>query len=202
MRVLLIGVGTVGEAIARMAATREWCDALVLADYDLARARGLEGELGSSPVRISVEGIDAREAGAVADLARRHQADLLMNAVDPRFVMPIFEGALAAGVNYMDMANSLSRPHADDPYHQPGVKLGDEQFERDAAWRSGGRLALLGMGMDPGLTDVFAAHAAKHLFDQIDEVHVRDGGDLRIEATPSRRSSRSGPRSRSASTRR
>ncbi|TME32480.1 MAG: ATP-binding protein, partial [Chloroflexi bacterium] len=83
MRVLLIGVGTVGEAIARMAATREWCDALVLADYDLARARGLEGELGSSPVRISVEGIDAREAGAVADLARRHQADLVMNAVDP-----------------------------------------------------------------------------------------------------------------------
>ena len=181
MRVLLIGVGTVGEAIARMAASREWCESLVLSDYDLARPQALEAELRAGAGRIVVERVDARDVSAVSELARRHEVDLVMNAVDPRFVMPIFEGALAARVNYMDMANSLSRPHADDPYHQPGVKLGDEQFERDAAWRSGGRLALLGMGMDPGLTDVFAAHAAKHLFDQIDEVHVRDGGDLRIE---------------------
>ena len=182
MRVLLIGVGTVGEAIARMAAARQWCEGLVLADYDIARARSLEAELGESgKARIVVEEIDARDAGAVAELARRERVDLVMNAVDPRFVMPIFEGALAAGVDYMDMANSLSRPHLEDPFHEPGVKLGDEQFARDEDWRSAGRLALLGMGMDPGLTDVFAAHAAKHLFDEIDEVNVRDGGDLRIE---------------------
>ena len=191
MRVLLIGVGTVGEAIARMASARDWCEGLVLADYDLARPRSLEAELGTPrTTRIAVEAIDARDAGAVtelalrhavAGLARRHRVDLVMNAVDPRFVMPIFEGALAAEVDYMDMANSLSRPHPEDPFRQPGVKLGDEQFARDADWRGAGRLALLGMGMDPGLTDVFAAHAAKNLFDEVDEVHVRDGGDLRLE---------------------
>ena len=103
-----------------------------------------------------------------------------MNAVDPRFVMPIFEGALAAGVHYMDMANSLSKPHASRPFELPGLKLGDEQFARTDAWAASGRMALLGMGMDPGLTDVFAAHAAKHLFDEVDEVHIRDGGDLHI----------------------
>jgi len=185
MRVLLIGVGTVGEAIARMAATRDWCEGLVLADYDVARARSLEAQLGESGrARIVVERIDARDPAEVADLARRQRVDLVMNAVDPRFVMPIFEGSLAAGVDYMDMANSLSRPHAEDPFHEPGVKLGDEQFARDEDWRGAGRLALLGMGMDPGLTDVFAAHAAKHLFDEIHEVHVRDGGDLRIEGYP------------------
>src|SRR5437588_7933107 len=182
MRILLIGVGTVGEAIARMAASRDWCQGLVLADYDLARASGLEAELQrSGGKRIAVEAIDARDAGAVAEVAHRQGVDLVMNAVDPRFVMPIFDGALAAGVDYMDMANSLSRPHADDPFHQPGVKLGDEQFAKDADWRAAGRLALLGMGMDPGLTDVFAAHAAKNLFDEIHEIHIRDGGDLRIE---------------------
>jgi saccharopine dehydrogenase (NAD+, L-lysine forming) len=180
MKVLLIGVGTVGEAIARMATGRDWCEALVLADYDVARARSLESELVGS-ARISVEGVDARDAQAVTALARRHGVDLVMNAVDPRFVMPIFEGALAARVNYMDMANSLSRPDPDDPFHRPGVKLGDEQFARNADWRAAGCLALLGMGMDPGLTDVFAAHAAKNLFDEIEEIHVRDGGDLRIE---------------------
>jgi saccharopine dehydrogenase-like NADP-dependent oxidoreductase len=181
MRVLLVGVGTVGEAIARMAADRDWCEAMVLTDYDLDRAKALQAQLGDGDAaRFPAERIDARDSAAVADLARRHRADLVMNAVDPRFVMPIFDGALAAGVDYMDMANSLSRPHPSDPYRLPGVKLGDEQFARHAEWEAAGRLALLGMGMDPGLSDVFAAYAAKNLFDEVDEVHVRDGGDLSI----------------------
>jgi saccharopine dehydrogenase (NAD+, L-lysine forming) len=179
MRVLLVGVGTVGEAIARMCAQRDWCELLVLADYDLDRATALQAEVGS-PDRFPVERIDARDSASVADLARRHRVDLVMNAVDPRFVMPIFDGALAADVHYMDMATSLSRPHPDDPFRLPGVKLGDEQFARGPEWERAGRLALLGMGMDPGLTDVFAAYAAKHLFDEVHEIHVRDGGDLHI----------------------
>src|SRR4029078_9867934 len=93
---------------------------------------------------------------------------------------PIFDGALAAGVHYMDMATSLSRPHPDDPVRLPGVKLADEQFARTDEWERAARLALLGMGMDPGLTDVFAAYAAKHLFDEVHEVHIRDGGHLHI----------------------
>jgi saccharopine dehydrogenase (NAD+, L-lysine-forming) len=179
MRVLLVGVGTVGEAIARMCAQRPWCEAMVLADYDLQRATSLQALLGN-PGRFPVERIDAGDSAAVAEVAKRHRVDLVMNAVDPRFVMPIFDGALAAGTNYMDMATSLSRPHPNDPFHQPGVKLGDEQFARSAEWERAGRLAVLGMGMDPGLSDVFAAHAAKHLFDEVDEVHIRDGGDLHI----------------------
>ena len=179
MRILLVGVGTVGEAIARLCASRDWCEAMVLADYDLARASSLRSIL-ADPDRFLVEQIDARDAAAVEALARRHRVDLVMNAVDPRFVMPLFDGALAAGVNYMDMATSLSRPHPEEPFRLPGVKLGDEQFARSGEWERAGRLALLGMGMDPGLTDVFAAHAAKHLFDEVEEVHVRDGGDLEI----------------------
>jgi len=179
MRILLVGVGTVGEAIARMCATRDWCETMVLADYDLGRAMRLQGEIGE-PERFPVAPLDAGKADLVAEMARRHRVDLVMNAVDPRFVMPLFDGALAAGVNYMDMATSLSRPHPTDPYQLPGIKLGDEQFGRSAEWERAGRLAVVGMGMDPGLTDVFAAYAAKHLFDEVDEVHVRDGGDLHI----------------------
>ena len=179
MRVLLVGVGTVGEAIARMSAQREWCELMVLADYDVGRATSLQATLGD-PARFPVEPIDARDSAAVADLARRHGVDLVMNAVDPRFVMPLFDGALAAGTHYMDMAVSLSRPHPEEPFTRPGVKLGDEQFARAGEWERAGKLALLGMGMDPGLTDVFAAHAAKHLFDEVHEVHIRDGGDLHI----------------------
>jgi saccharopine dehydrogenase (NAD+, L-lysine-forming) len=179
MRVLLVGVGTVGEAIARMASQREWCEEMVLADYDLDRATILQAELGDAE-RFPVERIDARDATAVADLARRHRSSLVMNAVDPRFVMPIFDGALAANADYMDMANSLSRPHPSEPFSQPGVKLADEQLAKAGAWDAAGRLALIGMGMDPGLSDVFARYAADQLFDAVDEIHVRDGGDLHI----------------------
>jgi saccharopine dehydrogenase (NAD+, L-lysine-forming) len=179
MRVLLIGVGTVGEAIARLAAGREWLEELVLADYSLERARRLSDELGGAPRFVALR-VDARDSAQVSELARSHRAELVMNAVDPQFVMPIFRGALAAGVHYMDMAMSLSRAHAEHPYREPGVKLGDEQFAMADEWEARGRLALVGMGMDPGLSDVFAAHAARHLFDEVDEVHVRDGGDLEI----------------------
>jgi len=171
MRVLLIGVGTVGEAIARLAAERDWCEQLVLADYDTERATALAASLDGGD-RLPVERVDARDQGQIVELARRHRSELVMNAVDPQFLMPIFEAALEAGTHYMDMAMSLSRPG--------GPKLGDEQFARAEAWERSGRLALVGMGMDPGLSDVFAAHAAKHLFDEIHEVHVRDGGDLAI----------------------
>jgi saccharopine dehydrogenase (NAD+, L-lysine forming) len=179
MRVLLVGVGTVGEAIARVAADREWLEHMVLADYDLARAQAIADSIGRAE-RFSAARIDASDASAVAELARAHRVDLVMNAVDPQFVMPIFRGAFDAGVTYMDMAMSLSRAHPERPHELPGLKLGDEQFEEAARWETGGRLALVGMGMDPGLTDVFAAYAAKHLFDEVEEVHVRDGGDLAI----------------------
>jgi saccharopine dehydrogenase (NAD+, L-lysine-forming) len=179
MRVLLVGVGTVGEAIARLSADRDWCEAMVLADYDESRARTLADSLGGAP-KFPAVAVDARDASAITELARAHRIDLVMNAVDPQFVMPIFTGALEADAHYMDMAMSLSKPHPDRPFELPGLKLGDEQFAMASAWEERGKLALVGMGMDPGLTDVFAAHAAKHAFDEIHEVHVRDGGDLEI----------------------
>ncbi len=180
MKVLLVGVGTVGESIARLAAGRDWLEQMVLADYSEGRARAVCDAIGD-PKRFSASRIDASNSEAVTEVARRHGADLVMNAVDPQFVMPIFEGAFRAGADYMDMAMSLSTPHPERPFERPGTKLGDEQFERHQVWRDAGRLALVGMGMDPGLSDVIAAYAAKHLFDEVDEIHVRDGGDLRIE---------------------
>jgi len=188
MRVLLVGAGTVGEAIARIAAGQPWLEKIVVADYDVARARDVteaarrQAQLAGLDDQFESAVIDASSEREVADLARQHAVTLVMNAVDPQFVMPIFNGALAAGVDYMDMATSLSRPHPDQPYSTPGVMLGDDQLAAAGRWQDAGRLALLGMGMDPGLTDIFAAHAAKNLFDPggVEEVHVRDGGDLAI----------------------
>ena len=182
LKVLLVGAGTVGEAIAKVAHGKPWLEKMVLADYNADRAREVQAMLGDAAAQtFPAAFVDASDVGSVVKLAREQGVDLIMNAADPRFVPSLFDAAFQAGTDYMDMAVSLSEPNPDDPFHKPGVLLGDYQFPHDAAWRSAGRLALLGMGMDPGLTDVFAKYAAQELFDEIDEVHVRDGGDLYIE---------------------
>jgi saccharopine dehydrogenase-like NADP-dependent oxidoreductase len=117
----------------------------------------------------------------IVDMARKYQVDLIMNACDPSFNVPIFDAAFDAGCNYMDMAMTLSEPHPSDPFHQTGVKLGDYQFERAKQWKDKGILALLGLGVEPGMADVFAKYAATHLFDEIDEIGVRDGANLIVK---------------------
>jgi len=181
MRILMIGAGGVGDAAARIAVERDFFELLVVADYDLARARRTVSEASSRRAgegRLVAAQVDASDEAAVAALAREHGATHVFNAVDPRFVMPIFRGALAAGADYLDMAMSLSQRHPQEPYAKAHVKLGDEQFAMAGAWESAGRLALLGIGVEPGLSDVFARYAADHLFSRIDELGTRDGANL------------------------
>jgi saccharopine dehydrogenase-like NADP-dependent oxidoreductase len=178
MRILLVGAGGVGTAVTRIATRRPFFDHMVVADYDLSRA---ETAVATLDPRFTAARVDASDQAAVVGLLTEHRCDVLLNATDPRFVMPLFEAALAAGADYLDMAMSLSRPHPDRPYEQTGVKLGDEQFARDGAWGDAGRLALVGMGVEPGLSDVFARYAADELFDEIEEIGVRDGGDLTVD---------------------
>jgi saccharopine dehydrogenase (NAD+, L-lysine-forming) len=175
MRILLVGAGGVGTALARIAARRPFAE-LVIADYDLGRAqRAAAARDGYEAVQL-----DARDERATAELLAQRHCDVLMNATDPRFVLPLFRAALAARVHYLDMAMSLSYPHPDEPYRETGVKLGDDQFALAGQWEQAGRLALVGMGVEPGLSDVFARYAADELFAEIDELGVRDGADLQV----------------------
>lgn len=179
MKVLLVGAGGVGEAVAVMAAGRGFLDGLVVGDISPGRA----GKVAARAAGIPTEAValDASDSSAIAEAARAKGCDLVFNACDPRFVMPIFEAALAAGADYLDMAMSLSRPDPERPHEKPGVMLGDEQFARHGAYEERGRLALVGCGVEPGLSDVFARYAADELFERIDEVVVRDGANLEVE---------------------
>ena len=79
------------------------------------------------------------------------QADVILNACDPRFNPPIFSGAFAAGCNYVDMAMNLSVPHPTHPFSKTGIRLGDGQFAEHPTWKNRGLMALVGMGVEPGL---------------------------------------------------
>ncbi|MEV4458364.1 saccharopine dehydrogenase C-terminal domain-containing protein [Microbispora sp. NPDC049633] len=181
MRVLLVGAGGVGTAITRIAARRSFFDHMVVTDYDLSRAEAAVAALGEEGARFSARRVDASDEAAVAALLAEHRCDVLLNATDPRFVMPLFRAALSAGAHYLDMAMSLSRPDPERPHEVCGVKLGDAQFEMAAEWEKAGRLALVGMGVEPGLSDVFARYAADELFDHIEEIGIRDGANLTVD---------------------
>jgi saccharopine dehydrogenase-like NADP-dependent oxidoreductase len=166
----------VGGSIALIAARRDFFELMVVADYDADRAAEVAASTGDG--RFVPARVDASDSAAVSALLTEHRCDVLMNATDPRFVMPLFRAALAGGANYLDMAMSLSKPHPTDPYAQTGVKLGDEQFDLADDWVGAGQLALVGMGIEPGMADVFARYAADELFSEIEELGVRDGANL------------------------
>jgi saccharopine dehydrogenase-like NADP-dependent oxidoreductase len=171
VRVLVVGTGGVGSAVAPIAARRDFFERIVFSDLDPARPRALVDRLGDD--RFGAAQLDASDAAAIAELARGEKCDAILNAADPRFNPPIFQAAFDAGCTYLDMAMTLS--------DRAGTKLGDLQFAQEAAWRERGLLALVGIGVEPGLSDVFARYAADHLFSEIDEVGVRDGADLVVD---------------------
>jgi saccharopine dehydrogenase-like NADP-dependent oxidoreductase len=182
MRILLVGAGGVGDAIAKIAARRGFFETIVVSDYDLTRAERtiawIETKHGAQNGRFVAAQIDASDPDSVTAVALQHAVTHVMNAVEPRFVPTIFAGALAADADYLDMAMSLSEPHPTNPHEETGVKLGDDQFAQAPDWETAGRLALVGMGVEPGLSDVFARYAADHLFSEIDELGTRDGANL------------------------
>lgn len=179
MKVLLVGVGGVGEAIAVMSKPRDWIEQIVLSDYNLERAKEVQAKLAQDD-RFPVERVDASHQDQIEALARKYKVDLIMNACDPLYNIPIFEAAYQVGCIYMDMAMTLSQPHPTDPFRKPGVKLGDYQFERSELWEKKGLLALVGMGVEPGMANVFARYAQDHLFDEVDEIGIRDGSNLEV----------------------
>jgi saccharopine dehydrogenase-like NADP-dependent oxidoreductase len=186
MRILLVGAGGVGDAIVKIAANRNFFEKIVVSDYDLSRAERSVAWVASNrdasvAAKFVADKVDASDPANIAELARKHQITHVMNAVEPKFVQSIFEGALQAGANYMDMAMSLSHAHPTDPFNTPAEKLGDWQYDRSKLYADQGLLALIGTGAEPGISNIFARYAQDYLFQEVDEIKIMDGGNLIVK---------------------
>ena len=182
MRLLIIGTGGVGTSAAkiikRAGKEGEWAEKVVLSDYNLARAEAVAKELDDP--RFVPEKIDARDPESIKAVVKKHDITWVLNVVEPEFNEVIFDTCYELGIGYMDCAMTLSKRHPEKPFELVHIKLGDYQFERHEAWKEKGIMALVGSGVEPGMADVFAAYAQKHLFDEIDEINVRDGDNYEI----------------------
>jgi saccharopine dehydrogenase (NAD+, L-lysine-forming) len=138
---------------------------LVIADTVSARASLLADRLKDS--RVSAIKLDAGDQAAVASAIRHTGTTLVLNAALPATNLHVMRACLEAGCDYIDLASAGT--DAD------GIPKMDDQFALDAEFKAAGRLAILGMGADPGTTNLYAAYAAKHLLDIVTELRVRDG---------------------------
>jgi saccharopine dehydrogenase (NAD+, L-lysine-forming) len=180
MRVLVVGAGGVGAAFAAIAQRRDAFERVTMADVSPQRAHEVVARLGEAD-RFAAERVDASDRGELVQLIAATKPDAVLNACDPRFNEPIFGACFDAHVTYLDMAMTLSAPHPQRPYELPGTMLGEHQLARHEQWQQAGLLALVGIGVEPGLSDVFASYAAQELFSEVREVGVRDGADLVVE---------------------
>jgi saccharopine dehydrogenase (NAD+, L-lysine-forming) len=165
VKVLVLGAGAVGTVSALKFVQDAMLEQLVIADAVSARASLLADRL--CDPRVSYRRLDARDRTAVANAIRDTGTTILLNAALPATNLEVMHACLDAGCHYIDMASAGT----DDD----GIPKMEDQFALDAEFKAAGRIALLGMGADPGTSNVYAAYAAKHLLDEITELHVRDG---------------------------
>ena len=165
MKVLVLGAGAVGTVSALKFAQEAMLQKLVIADAVSARASLLADRL-SNP-RVTPIGLEAGDRAAVVGALRQFGITTVLNAALPATNLDVMRACLEAGSDYIDLASAGT--DAD------GIPKMDDQFALDVEFKAAGRLALLGMGADPGTTNVYAAYAAKHLLDVVTELRVRDG---------------------------
>jgi saccharopine dehydrogenase (NAD+, L-lysine forming) len=165
VKVLVLGAGAVGTVSALKFVQDAMLEQLVIADAVSARASLLADRL--CDPRVSYRRLDARDRTAVTNAIRDTGTTILLNAALPATNLAVMRACLDAGCDYIDMASAGT----DDD----GIPKMDDQFALDAEFKAAGRLALLGMGADPGTTNVYAAYAAKHLLDTVTELRIRDG---------------------------
>ena len=187
MRMMLVGAGAVGESILRIIQSRldyrTWLEFVLVADYDLDRAEEVISHLRDRDDLKAVK-VDARNEKDIAELIETYDIDFVMDAAAPFVSNNIFDAAYKAGANYGSMGTwSVPMEHPklglgiENSYVEPMTKY---NFDRHDKWREKNQMACICMGIDPGVVNVFAKYAAEYEFDELQEVHVKDGGNLSI----------------------
>ena len=190
MRMMLVGAGAVGECILKVLQKRDkdasWLEYVLITDYDAARAEEVKSHLETAASGITFETarVDAHEKETMVNLIRKHGVDFVMDAASPFVSNFIFDAAFEAGAGYASMGTwSVPKEHPEfgvgfeGSYLEPMTKY---NFDRHEAWKEKGQMACICLGIDPGVVNVFAKYAAEYLFDELWEVHVKDGGNLQV----------------------
>jgi saccharopine dehydrogenase (NAD+, L-lysine-forming) len=163
-KVLIIGAGGVGRVVTHKCAQNPGVfSEICLASRTLAKCREIEQEL-SRPIQVAR--VDADNVAELVALINDCKPELVINVALPYQDLAIMDACLATGVDYLDTANYEPRDEAKFCYRW--------QWDYRERFKEAGIMALLGCGFDPGVTNIFCAHAAKHQFDEIHTIDIID----------------------------
>jgi saccharopine dehydrogenase (NAD+, L-lysine-forming) len=157
MKILAIGgCGAMGKATTRALIAMPIFDEIIIGDINLEAAQAWAQKLGDKRVRaIRVD---------VTDAASLHVGtkgiDIVANLTLYEFNLPIMHACLETRAHYLDLGGL---------YH-----VTKKQSALHEKFKTINRLALLGMGASPGMTNIAAAMGARQL-DQVTDIHIRTG---------------------------
>jgi saccharopine dehydrogenase (NAD+, L-lysine-forming) len=164
---LVIGAGGVGRVVVhKMAQNREVFEKIVLASRTVSKCEQIASEIDGE---IFTDSINADEVSKVVSAIEKWKPDIVVNVALPYQDLAIMDACIKTEVHYLDTAN----------YEHPDIAKFEykEQWARNTQFQEAGILGVLGSGFDPGVTNIFVAHAQKHLFDEIHEVDILDCND-------------------------
>lgn len=179
MKLAILGLGGVGRVVAKSAARTKKFNTVICADLEQKTVDNLLGEINEDNFLGMV--VDASQPEQVSRLAA--EADVLVNATVPRFNLVVMEACLQGKCHYMDLA-------CETIINLPGKIDISEQLALDTSFKESGLLALCGIGIDPGCSNIFARFLTDRM-EQVEEILIRDadvsyvdGHDLALYFSP------------------
>ena len=156
-KALIIGCGGVASEVF---------DEIMIASRTKSKCDALKQKLDGGRTKIHTALVDADNVEQLVNLIESFKPDVVMHLALPYQDLTIMEACLKTKTNYLDTANYEPLDTAKFEYKW--------QWEYHDRFKDAGITALLGSGFDPGVTGVFSAYAAKHLFDEIHEIDILD----------------------------
>jgi saccharopine dehydrogenase (NAD+, L-lysine-forming) len=164
-KVLIIGAGGVGTVVAhKMAGLRHVFSEIMLASRTKSKCDDIAARIGKN--RIQTSHVNADHVQEVVKLLRSFKPDIVVNVALPYQDLTIMDACLETGVAYLDTANYEPKDEAKFEYKW--------QWAYDKRYKNAGITAILGCGFDPGVSGIFTAYAAKHVFDEIQYLDIVD----------------------------
>ncbi|HOJ71168.1 MAG TPA: saccharopine dehydrogenase family protein [Syntrophorhabdaceae bacterium] len=167
-RIMIIGAGGVATVAAhKCAQVPEVFKEIMVASRTLSKCESIKKDIKDRYGReIHIAQVDADNVPELTRLIESYRPFLVLNLALPYQDLHIMEACLATGVHYIDTANYEPPDEAHFEYSW--------QWAYNDRFREKGIMAVLGSGFDPGVTNVFAAYAQRHLFDEIHYLDILD----------------------------
>lgn len=167
-RVLIIGAGSVATVCAhKCAQLPEYFKEIIVASRNIEKCEAIREAIRKKYERdIQVAQVDADKVNDLVDLINKYKPDLVINLALTYHDLNIMEACVQTGVHYLDTASYEALEEAHYEYSW--------QWAFDGKFKEKGIMGILGCGFDPGATNVFAAYAQKHLFDEINYLDILD----------------------------